>query len=81
LTTSEVLRKDRIEDLLDEMMNEKEQEELKEAEDCCRRFLQWNLEDESKHGCLSVREKLDVVLGRMEENQFAFNNNVSETMK
>lgn len=71
---SETIQKDRIEDLMDEMMNEKEEKELKEAEECCRKFLMWNLEYESKHGSLAVREKLDSVLGRCggEEEEIPF---------
>jgi hypothetical protein len=49
------------------MMNEGDKAELHDAEECCRRFLQWNLLDESKHGSLDVRNKLDGVLGRIEQ--------------
>jgi len=65
---SEVIQKNRIEDLLDEMMNDKEQDELIKAEECCRKFLLWNLKDECNSGSLAVRERLDSVLGR-NENQ------------
>ncbi|KAJ7819398.1 DNA mismatch repair protein MutS [Mycena olivaceomarginata] len=51
--------------LLDEVMTEKEREDLADAEAVCRRFLQWNLED----GEGNVKGRLAEVLGRKDEDE------------
>ena len=51
--------------LLDEEMNEQEHQELAEAEEVCRRFLAWNLEEQSRgRGYRNIKEGLTAVLGR-----------------
>ncbi len=46
-------------------MKEQEREELAEAEEVCRRFLAWNLDEQSQgRGYGSIKEGLSVVLGR-----------------
>lgn len=51
--------------LLDEEMGENERNDLEEAEQICRRFLQWNLEEDSQ---TDVRKRLADVLGRKGED-------------
>ncbi|KAF8627457.1 hypothetical protein AX17_006270 [Amanita inopinata Kibby_2008] len=50
--------------LLDEGMTEKEQLDLEDAEDVCRRFLSWDLEDNRVLVKGGVKVKLAEVLGR-----------------
>ncbi len=64
-TESDLISKHELGQLLDEQMTEKEQEDLEEAEAICRRFLQWNLEDEGERD--GVKDRLRVVLGREAE--------------
>ncbi|KAK7681541.1 hypothetical protein QCA50_015273 [Cerrena zonata] len=52
--------------LLDEDMDEEERDELREAEDVCKRFLAWDLQTEGETS-EDVKEKLGEVLGRMGE--------------
>ena len=42
---STLLSEHRIDQLLDEEMNEQEKLELHEAEDVCRRFIKWEIAD------------------------------------
>ncbi|KIY45215.1 hypothetical protein FISHEDRAFT_67145 [Fistulina hepatica ATCC 64428] len=48
--------------LLDEDMSDSERQELHEAEEICRRFLQWNLQSEGN--TYDVKAKLAEILGR-----------------
>lgn len=61
---SELISQHEINRLLDEGMNEKEREELRAAEEICRRFLAWQL-DEKDGKC--VKDKLAEILGRKDE--------------
>ncbi|KAF8158870.1 muts domain V-domain-containing protein [Mycena galopus ATCC 62051] len=51
--------------LLDEVMSDKEREDLGDAEAVCRRFLQWNLGD----GGGNVKGRLAEVLGRKDDDE------------
>lgn len=49
-------------------MDEGERAELKEAEDVCRRFLAWNMTDETDDNEVDVKTRLAEILGRKEED-------------
>ncbi|KAI0632052.1 DNA mismatch repair protein MutS [Trametes polyzona] len=62
---SELLAKHEICQLLDEAMSDVERQELGDAEEVCRKFLAWDLSEESgRVQGDSVRETLKVILGR-----------------
>lgn len=62
---SELISQHEITRLLDEEMNGREQEELKAAEEICRRFLAWQLDE---RGGKNAKDKLAEILGREERD-------------
>jgi DNA mismatch repair protein MSH5 len=58
---SELISEHEVNRLLDEEMCDKERDELRAAEDVCRRFLAWQLDE--RDGKL-VKNKLAEILGR-----------------
>ncbi|KAJ3574002.1 hypothetical protein NP233_g2059 [Leucocoprinus birnbaumii] len=62
---SNLISQHEINKLLDEVMNEKEKEELKAAEEICRRFLAWQLDERDGK---SVKDKLAEILGKEDNN-------------
>jgi DNA mismatch repair protein MSH5 len=63
---SELISQHQLSQLLDEGMNEKERDELKAAEDICRRFLAWQLDERDGK---NAKDKLAEILGREEGDQ------------
>jgi DNA mismatch repair protein MSH5 len=58
--SSDLLSRHELNQLLDEEMDEKERGELKAAEDICRRFLAWQLDERDGK---STKDKLAEILG------------------
>ncbi len=61
LVSSDLISRHELNQLLDEKMDEKEREELKVAEDICRRFLAWQLDEQDGK---NTKDKLAEILGR-----------------
>ncbi|KAG7088348.1 hypothetical protein E1B28_012352 [Marasmius oreades] len=61
---SEMLSNHEITQLLDEEMTDSERLDLENAEDICRRFLAWNIQEDDGE---NVKNKLGLVLGRLDE--------------
>lgn len=61
---SKLLSNHEIVQLLDEEMTEEEEQDLRDAEAVCKRFLQWDLDDKDGKG---VKERLKEVLGLTED--------------
>ena len=57
--TSKLLSNHEIVRLLDEEMTEEEEQDLRDAEAVCKRFLEWDLDDRDGKG---VKEQLKAVL-------------------
>lgn len=58
---SDLLSRHELNQLLDEEMDEKERDELRAAEEICRRFLAWQLDEEDGK---STKDKLADILGK-----------------
>ena len=53
--------------LLDEELAEPEKQELIEAEQICRKFMAWNMDEDDECSTAGVKKKLAEVLGRSKQ--------------